>query len=522
MEISDPIAGAKIQAPGTLEAQPAGLQFPSTQDRVLYAVYGLVLAVSISVWFVAIRSPLWLDETVSYFLIKGGFREIMSRQGWPTVPAHSYILWLWTKFAGTSEIALRIPEILAMLGAVYLLYRAARELFGKDLALIAVILFCVHPIVIFAAIDVRPYAFGVLAINASILLLLRLRHDQSNWLAAWFGVLGASIVYFHFMLIIILPALALCFIALKISDRRALWRQGAIALAAFAVAFLPVIPGLLFMFHTSSDHVFDVAPKLAELASTLSPGLLTYIFAAAVFFAAATRKLDLRNPVAIRQVVLCAALGLIPILILYGVSVATSIHVFVYRYRLVAIPGIALCWVLLVSRIDSRALRLLFCVAIVATTAYQYFSDPVYRHHAYTWKYALEAAEKNASADNAPVLICSDLPEADHTTMPVGEVKDSPFFAPLTYYKLSVPVVGLPRALNDEAIRIASSFVQQAAQRRERFLALGFGPSYKTLQFIADSASGTHDVRLLGTFDGVAVVEFTPREPDGVGGAGTR
>ncbi|MGA2886080.1 MAG: hypothetical protein ABSE80_13165, partial [Halobacteriota archaeon] len=124
----------------------------------------------------------------------------------------------------------------------------------------------------------------------------------------------------------------------------------------------------------------------------------------------------------------------------------------------------------------------------------------------------------NASADNAPVLICSDLPEADHRPMPVGAaVKDDAMFAPLTYYKLSVPVLGLPRALNDEAIQIVSRFLQAPARRRERFLALGFAPSYETLHFIESRASATHNERLLGTPDGIAVLEFTPREAEGPG-----
>lgn len=497
-----------------MDAKSQGFKF---SERLLYPIYALTLAVSISVWFVAIRAPLWLDETVSYFLIKGGFSEIMSRQGWPTVPAHSYVLWLWTKLAGTTEIALRLSSLLAMLGAVYLLYRTARELFDRDVAIVAAIIFCVHPLVIFAAIDVRPYAFGALAINTSILVLVRLRHNTSNWLAALFGVLGACIVYFHFLLMVILPALAIGFIVLKLGDRKALFRQGGIALAAFALAFLPVIPGLLYMFHTSSDHVFDSAPTLADLRWTLAPAWLAYIFGGAVLVAAATRKLDLQSRFEGSRILLSASLGLVPILILFGVSVETSIHVFVFRYRLVAIPGIALCWAFLLSRIDSRALRLLFSVTLVVIVAYQYFSAPDTRQHGYTWKYALEVAEKDASADNAPVLICSDLPEADHRSMPVGAaVKDNAMFAPLTYYKLSVPVVGLPRALNNDAMRIVSNFVQEAAQRRERFLAVGFEASYQTLQFIVSSASGTHSVRVLGTFDGVAVVEFTPSGTDGV------
>ena len=501
----DPIEGSK-----RAEAQPASVQL--VDDRVLYPIYALALAVSISVWFIAIRAPLWLDETHSFFVIKAGFSEINSRMGWPIVPIYPYILWLSSKVIGTSEIALRVPSILAMLGAVYLLYLAARELFDRDVAIITAVVFCLHPIVIFASIDARPYAFAALAINASILALVQLRHNHSNWLAALFGLAAAGIGHFQFIFTVILPALAICFFAVKMGDRKTLWRQGTVALAAFTLAFLPVIPVLLVMFHTRGTHVFDGAPKLADLRWTLAPELLGYIFLGAVLVAAAKGRLDLQSRFEGWRLLLCALLGLVPILILYGVSVETPIHVFVSRYRLVAIPGIALSWAWLVSRIDSRALRSLFCVALVASVAYSYFTSPAARKHDYTWKYALELAEKNASTDKAPVLICSDFPEADVVPMPVGAaVKDSGLFAPLTYYKLSVPVVGLPRALNAEAIGIVSSFLQEPERRRERFLALGSVASYETLHSIESSAARTHNERLLGTFEGVAVLEFTPR-----------
>jgi hypothetical protein len=38
--------------------------------------------VCVSTWFVAIRAALWLDETVSLFLTKGGFAGITSCQVW--------------------------------------------------------------------------------------------------------------------------------------------------------------------------------------------------------------------------------------------------------------------------------------------------------------------------------------------------------------------------------------------------------------------------------------------------------
>jgi uncharacterized membrane protein len=477
----------------------------------VYALYALALAVSISTWFIAIRAPLWLDETISFFVIKGRFSEIISRQGWPGVPAYPYLLWLWARAVGAGEIALRMSSVLAMLAAVYLLYCSARDLFSREIGVVAAIVFCLHPLVHLEAIDVRPYAFAALAITASIYILVRLQNDDSDWLAAVFGLSAALVVYFQFLFIVIVPALVICFFALDIG-----WRKFGVALAAFAVAFLPVVPGLEYMFQTSGVHVYDHAPGFWELRSMLAPKLPTLLLAGALLIAVITRPLDLRRHFEGRKALFCASLALVPILILYGVSVGTSIHVFVPRYRIVAVPGIALCWAWMVSLIGSRTVRLLFSLALVAATSYQLFSSPLSRVHNYTWKYALDVAEKNASANYAPVLICSDLPESDHMAMPTGEaVKDSAIFAPLSYYPLSVPVVGLPRGLNQAAIQAGSDFLQEAARKHERFLALANEPSYPTLDWLVTHVIGTYQVRELGTFDQVKVLEFIPRtQPD--------
>jgi hypothetical protein len=248
------------------------------------------------------------------------------------------------------------------------------------------------------------------------------------------------------------------------------------------------------------------------LGSTLTLKGLGAIFVVAVLVAAATRRFDLRSHREGWTILLCTSLALVPILLLYGLSVGTSIHVFVPRYRLVAVPGIALCWALVASRIDSRALRLLVCTTIVAATAFIHLTTPFLRQHQYSWKYALEFVEKNASADDAPVLMCSDIPESDHMAMPVGPaIMESGILPPLSYYQLSVPVTPLPRALNDEAMRDGSRFLQQAAQRHQRFLAMAFTQSYDTLDWLAKTAGGTYDVQELGQFDGVKVLEFKSR-----------
>jgi hypothetical protein len=474
------------------------------------AIYVLALLISVSTWFIVIRAPLWLDETVSIYLIEGGFAGIMSRHVWPDAPAYSCLLWLWTRVMGTSEIMLRISSVLPMLAAVYLLYLAARELFDRDVAIIAAIVFCLHPIIIFAAIDVRPYAFAALIVNATILALIHLRHNESNWLAALFGLLAAGIVEFQLLFAAVLPALAICFIVSKLGSRSALWRQFSIALVVFAVACLPAIPRLEYMMHTTGTHVFSEAPRLGQLLSTISIGGLGIVLLVFALAAAFGRRLHVKANG--WTVLLCTSLALVPLVILFVLSVGTSIHVFVPRYRLGAVPGIALSWALVASWIDSRALRGLFASTLVLVAAFVCLTSASFHRHMYSWKYALAVAEKNASADNAPVLICSDIPEADYMRMPVGSaIEKSGILPPLSYYKLTVPVIPLPRALNAEAMRAGSAFLQQAAQRHQHFLALADVQSYGTLDWLSNKAAETYSIRRLGIFNRVEVLEFLPR-----------
>ena len=500
-----------MEASTTVTNQPA-VSLPGISNRGLYSLYALALAASIGIWLFNIRAPLWLDETVSIYLIRGGFAGIVSRQVWPDSPTYSCLLWLWTKALGTSEISLRISSLLPMLAAVYVLYRAARKLFDRELGLLATVVFCLHPIIIFAAIDIRPYAFAALATNAAILALVRLRQSNSNATAAWFGLAAAFIVQFQLLFAAILPALLLCFVVLKIGNRKVLWRQLGVALAVFAFACLPVIPRLRYMVQTSGMHVFSGPPSVLELGSTLTHKGLLAILAGALLVAATMRRAHGRDTLQTWPALVCLSLALIPILSLFALSVGTSIHVFVPRYRMAAIPGIALCWALVAGWIDSRVLRLLVCVTAVAVTAYFHWTTPSLKQHQYSWKYALAFAEKNASADQAPVLICSDIPESDHMTMPVGPaIESSGILPPISYYKLTVPVVPLPRALNDEAMRAGGVFLRQESERRQRFLALAFAQSYDTLDWLSRKAAEGYTVQEAGNFDGVRVLQFNPR-----------
>jgi mannosyltransferase len=142
----------------TATAVATGLEKPvSILDKLTYPV---ALVASLSIWFLAVGAPLWLDETLAYWQVSGGFGKIWSRSArMPSSIGYLYTLWAAKSLLGSSEIALKIPSTIAMLGAVYFLFRAARELFDLEFAFLSCIFFSLEYNVVFAATDARPYAF---------------------------------------------------------------------------------------------------------------------------------------------------------------------------------------------------------------------------------------------------------------------------------------------------------------------------------------------------------------------------
>ena len=486
------------------------------KNTLLAAGYGLALLVCLSVWCLAVRAPLWTDETLSYWQIAGGFRQIWTRsiQG-NSFAAYAYILWLTKEAFGDREVVLRIPSILAMLAAVYLFYRCARELFDWDVSLIATVFFILPRAIAFAAIDVRPYAFALLMTNLTILLFLRWMKTKRTKYAVMFGIAAAGIFYFHYLFASILAALAVYYLLTRPSSlRKDLWQIG-VALVCFAIFLLPVLSRLTYIYQTRNMHSFAEAPHWTSVLQVLNPGTWQLLmFAGALVLAALAHKLLTPDREKLGKLLPCVSLALVPILCLYAISVATSVHVFIPRYLLVAGPGMALCWGWLCSLIDSHALRGSFCFAFVALCAFQAYTSPLSRRHEESWKEALAFADRNAAADHAPLLMCSPLVEADFEPMP-PVASESVLYAPLSYYKVSAPVVPLPRSLNDEAERQAKQFLLKAEQEHSRFLVLASRPSLRIVDLLAYYSQGTYSLHVLGKFDEIWVVEFVPGQYEG-------
>ncbi len=472
-------------------------------------VIAFSLTMAIADWFSAIRAPLWLDETNSYYSIAGGVSKIWSRQGL-SFPLYSYILWVTKSLFGSSEVVLRMPSVVAMLAAIYLLYRIARELFTPDIAAIVIVVFCLNPIVSFEAIDARPYAFAALVTNGAILALLRWLRTGAKRDVILFGALAAGVFYFHYLFsVIIIPLLLIVLFA-----RRSEWRRAARELSAglipFSLMMLPVFSRLVYLVETRQSHVYTGPPRASELIYTIAPGNIGLVFLGAVFLAVIVRKLAVPEGELRSAIMKCLLLAAIPLATLYGVSALTPIHVFLPRYRLVALPGIALCWGLLSSQLNSKMVRVALCIGLIVFS-FDELPCSTWKSHGYSWKDALEIADANAAPDRAPLLVASGLIESDFAALPT-DVENSPMFAPLTYYKVHETVVPLPRDLKPPAVAQVNEFLATAIPTRQRFLVVVHGgDDWPIRDWITSVTKEYYSARVIGVYDGVSVTEYVPR-----------
>lgn len=479
-------------------------------------IYSLALLASISIWFLAIRAPLWLDETLSYWQVSGGFGKIWSRSAqMPSSIGYLYTLWAAKSVLGSSEIALKIPSTIALLVAVYFFFRVTSELFGPEVAFLTCIFFCLEGSVVFASTDARPYAFAMLATILAIRAYIRWISAGGIRQAVLFGTASAGILYFHYLFASILPAFGIYYLVARWRSIKGDARQLAVVLFSFTLVSLPLLYRVASLYHTRQTHVVKEMPHPGLVVlNTLVPEQTLIGFVIVSFLAALLRKIKLPGRNDFPLFLLGPLLALVPAGILVTISTATSAHLLIPRYLSVAAPGSALTWALLTSRIDSAWLRRIFCLGLVGITVVELYKSPQARLHEVNYKLADELVNSVRGKEEIPVLVCSGFIESDYEPLPVNPTAENALLSQMSYYPIHASFVMLPIDLNDRATQIASQTILVAAQRRQKFLVVAGLASYPILDWMANYSRGIFRPRLIGRFGDVLVAEFRPLGTD--------
>ncbi|MFF6778520.1 glycosyltransferase family 39 protein [Streptomyces sp. NPDC012637] len=183
---------------------------------------------------------LWEDELNSWDLATRSTGRLLETVQNVDAVLAAYYLFLhgWTGLFGDSDIALRLPSVLAMAGAAVCTALIGARLAGPRAGRVAGLLFALTPVVSRYAQEARPYALVVLAVALSTLLLLRAL-DRPDLRRRWCGyALAVSAV--GLLHVVALTALVGHVVAAVTKGRAVAVRLGLAVLAGVA-ATAPVL-----------------------------------------------------------------------------------------------------------------------------------------------------------------------------------------------------------------------------------------------------------------------------------------
>ncbi|MEU1884953.1 glycosyltransferase family 39 protein [Micromonospora rifamycinica] len=139
------------------------------------------------------RAQLWRDELATWSAATRPVGDLLRLTRTIDAASGPYYLSVhaWTELAGDSEVALRLPSVLAMAAAAGLTAVLGRRLFGSAAGLLAGLLFAVLPGTSRYAQEARPYALATLLAVLATVLLVRALDRPGRW--RWSGYAAAVV-----------------------------------------------------------------------------------------------------------------------------------------------------------------------------------------------------------------------------------------------------------------------------------------------------------------------------------------
>jgi O-antigen/teichoic acid export membrane protein len=191
---------------------------------------------------------IWLDEATSITQAQMRLGELLHSLRTSDVhpPLHHLILWVLAHVAGTGELVMRAPSIVAGTALVPVLYALGRELYDERAGLLAAALGVFAPFLVWYSQEARMY--GLFMLLASLAMLGQLRALRRNARRDWvlYGVSTALLLWTQYFAIFFTLTQQAVFLVAAWRTRKAgrpvklLARQWLVTSALIGLALLPL------------------------------------------------------------------------------------------------------------------------------------------------------------------------------------------------------------------------------------------------------------------------------------------
>jgi 4-amino-4-deoxy-L-arabinose transferase-like glycosyltransferase len=185
------------------------------------------------------KTSLWYDEVVTMRVAQtpslAALIAALDQIDGTRAPLHPWILQVWLKVFGSSDLAGRSLSAVCGLGTVVVVYFLGRAAFDEATARWSAWLAAVCPPLVYYSREARMYAWLVLLTCLSWLVFFSFRHAVGLARVGFYGLLLVALVYSHPLGLFMVGAHAVAYLAARSSLRLSLTKwlvlQGAVALA---------------------------------------------------------------------------------------------------------------------------------------------------------------------------------------------------------------------------------------------------------------------------------------------------
>ena len=197
---------------------------------------GLIIIIGFGAFlrFVLAQQSLWYDEISAFlsFAIEGPGVAFGSYAVPTNHVPQTLATWLvWNMTASTSNVALRLPAILAGIAAIPVAHALAATLWGRRAGLLAPMLVACAPIPLLESAEARGYSFVILTALVAALALARAQRTHRSTDYAVFAIACACAAWSHPVSIVLPIAAALV----------GLWRDRALVIASIIAGVLALV-----------------------------------------------------------------------------------------------------------------------------------------------------------------------------------------------------------------------------------------------------------------------------------------
>ena len=403
------------------------------------AVWGLLLlsvvGVFVAYWYPMLTRDLRFDENLTGWIVSGSLGESIERswthQG--QSPLYFMAIWAWQLVAGSSEIALRLPSMIALFGSVWQLHALGRDLDHRRVGQFAGIFLLV---VETGATDARPYVFMILALIISARFGFRWLETSAVFDGVvWVVAAAVAIAMQPFAVYALVPHAIIAYRAHREHRTVAVFRFAMFG----ALLVAPIVPQLLMLRARQDTLVIADSPTAMEFLIAVVPGQMCVGFVLAAFLDRRPKAVPLRTVGALGFVALWAV---VPALGLFAQSHLTGNSVFVPRYYVAAMPATAILVAMYLARLKpwvgiGGALAIVIAGVVLM--------EPVGSRDWYSAVDALEGVPADAHIWTVTGYVESNDPEA------FADDADNEYLnSPLRWHGAAQPLLAIPRTDIDE------------------------------------------------------------------------